>query len=124
MLVIAKAALTTDEAAIATHEAAIATDEAAVAADEAAVIASETGCAWRGGLAAEEFVLQQLPNCGPVLWWPQALGNEQLRILQANDTVCEDQMDGPIPRACCACNIGSGNAWCVRTTLQQVMRLE
>ena len=106
MLIIAKAALTTDEAAIATDKAAVSAHKTAVAADEAAVIASETGWAWRSSLAAEEFVLQQLPNRGPVLWRPQALGNEQLRILQAIDTVCEDQMDGPVLSACCACNIG------------------
>jgi hypothetical protein len=89
MLVIAKAALTTDEAAIATDEAAVTADETAVATDEAAVIANKTGRAWRSRLAAEEFVLQQLPNRGPVLWRAQALGNEQLRILQAIETVCK-----------------------------------
>lgn len=87
MLVIAEAAVTTDKAAVASHEAAVAADEAAIAADQAAVVASETGRARRGGLAAEEAVVQQLPNCGPVLWRAQALGNEQLRILQAIDTV-------------------------------------
>ena len=102
MLVIAEAAVTTDKAAVASHEAAVAADEAAIATDQAAVVASKTGWARRGGLAAEEAVVQQLPNCGPVLWRAQAFSDEQLRILQAMLTYMLRAMHEPMQK-CTSC---------------------